>query len=181
LISRGNGDYLVTADNAQTLRFSDEQLRAQGRFGQGVAAISLTKGAVVLSASYLDSELVSPLDAQDQAEASSASSKEGASPTPTLLVVTNGGMVKKVPVNEFVVKGRATAGVPAIDLQQGDSLLLTTLINDNNTLLFASTGENGEKGERAMAMRSAEVKVFARSHRGNRVVGGQVVNVVVLG
>jgi DNA gyrase subunit A len=178
LISRGNGDYLVTADNAQTLRFSDEQLRAQGRFGQGVAAISLTKGAVVLSASYLDSELLGPMDTENQAGASS--SKVGASPTPTLLVVTNGGMVKKVPVSEFVVKGRATAGVSALELQQGDSVLLTTLINDNNTLLFVSTGENGEKGERVMVVRSAEVKAFGRSHKGNRVVGGRVVNVVVL-
>jgi DNA gyrase subunit A len=162
LVSRGNGDYLVTADNAQTLRFSDEQLRAQGRFGQGVAAISLNKGAVVQSASYLDGEQVGSLD------------------TTSLLVVTGGSMVKKVLVSEFVVKGRATVGVPAIELQPGDSVLLTTLVKDDDAVLFASAGENGERGERAMVVRSGEVKVFARSHRGSRVVGGRVVNAVVL-
>src|SRR6266567_3642676 len=31
LLSRGQGEYFVTCDNAQTLRFSDEVLRAQGR------------------------------------------------------------------------------------------------------------------------------------------------------
>ena len=41
LICRGQGEYFVTTDNAQTLRFSDEVLRAQGRVGQGVAAMAL--------------------------------------------------------------------------------------------------------------------------------------------
>ena len=200
LISRGNGEYLVTADNAQTLRFSDEQLRAQGRFGQGVAAISLSKGAVVRSALYLDSELVSSLDTQAQAGESptskvganlaskvreSPASEVGASlaskATSTLLIVTGNGMVKKVLVSEFVVKGRATVGVPSIELQQGDTVLLTTLVKDDDTILFASASESGEKGDRAVVVRSGEVKAFARSHTGDRVVGGRVVNVMVLG
>src|SRR5216684_577680 len=54
LLSRGQGEYFVTTDNAQTLRFSDEGLRAQGRVGQGVAAMTLAPGAAVVSASYLD-------------------------------------------------------------------------------------------------------------------------------
>src|SRR5438874_379338 len=56
LLSQGQGEYFVTTDNAQTLRFSDEGLRAQGRVGQGVAAMALGQGASVVSASYLDSE-----------------------------------------------------------------------------------------------------------------------------
>src|SRR6202165_1339990 len=55
LISRGQGEYFVTSDNGQTLRFSDEGLRAQGRVGQGVAAIALAPNAKVVSACYLDS------------------------------------------------------------------------------------------------------------------------------
>jgi len=108
----------------------------------------------------------------------------GASPasrTPTLLVVTGSSMVKRVLVSEFVVKGRATVGVPAIELQQGDSVLLTTLVSENDTLIFASTGESGEKGERVVVVRSGEVKMFARGHRGSRLVNGRVMNVVVLG
>jgi DNA gyrase subunit A len=162
LISRGGGDYLVTADNAQTLRFSDDQLRTQGRFGQGVAAISLSKGAVVLSASYLDNELVSP-------------TRVGSAPT--LLVVTGGGMVKKVPVSEFVVKGRATVGIAAIELQPGDAVLLTTLVKDDDTILFASTGE---KGERATVVPSAELKLFPRNHKGTLLTDGRIVNVMIL-
>ena len=90
-------------------------------------------------------------------------------------------MVKRVLVSEFAVKGRATVGVPAIELQQGDAVLLTTLVRDDDAILFAAAGESGEKGERAVVVRSGEVKVFARGHRGSRVVGGRVVSVVVLG
>jgi DNA gyrase subunit A len=162
LISHGTGDYLVTTNTAQTLRFSDDQLRAQGRFGQGVAAISLTKGALVQSASYLDNERVTPLD------------------TTSLLIVTSAGMTKKVLVSEFAVKGRATVGLLAIELQQSDSLLLTTLVKDDDTVLFVSSGENGEKGERTTVMRAGAVKTFARGHKGSRIVGGRIVGVVVL-
>src|SRR5712692_2496877 len=56
LLSRGRGEYLVTTGNAQTLPFSDEGLRAQGRVGQGVAAMTLAPGAHVVSASYLDGD-----------------------------------------------------------------------------------------------------------------------------
>ena len=56
LISRGQGEYFVTSDNAQTLRFSDDGLRAQGRVGQGVAAMALGPNTKVVSACYLDSE-----------------------------------------------------------------------------------------------------------------------------
>ncbi len=56
LICRGQGEYFVTTDNAQTLRFGDEVLRAQGRVGQGVAAMALGNGAKIVSASYLDQE-----------------------------------------------------------------------------------------------------------------------------
>src|SRR5947199_6358533 len=56
LISRGQGEYFVTSDNAQTLRFSDDGLRAQRRVGQGVAAMALGPNTNVVSACYLDSE-----------------------------------------------------------------------------------------------------------------------------
>jgi DNA gyrase subunit A len=144
------------------LRFSDDQLRAQGRFGQGVAAISLSKGAVVLSASYRDNELVSLLDGS------------------SLLVITGKSMVKKVPMSEFVVRGRATVGIAATELQQDDTILFTTLVKDEDTILFASTGENGEKGERAMAVRSTEIKTFPRNHKGVQLINGRIINALLL-
>ena len=80
LISDGQSEYFVTASNGQTLRFSDETLRAQGRVGQGVAAIALGKGASVVSASVLPAQ------------------QEG---LVSLLVATDSALVKKVPISQY--------------------------------------------------------------------------------
>lgn len=162
LISHGRGEYFVTADNAQTLRFSDEQLRAQGRVGQGVAAIALGKGASVVSASYLDSE---------QAEATGSIN---------LLVVTRSGLGKKVPISEYPQKGRGTAGVVSSDLQDKDHILLTMLVNEDDTLLVSWSGENGEKGEHATVIKASELKAFLRVRKGVPIISGHVMNVMRL-
>ena len=50
MVSPGGGDYVVTTSDAKTLRFSDADLRAAGRVGQGVTAIGLSGGASVVGA-----------------------------------------------------------------------------------------------------------------------------------
>ncbi len=156
LISRGQGEYFVTTDSGQTLRFSDEGLRAQGRSGQGVAAIALGKGANVVSASYLDSE---PED------------------TVSLLVVTDSNLVKKVPVGQYPQKGRATAGVVTTELVQKEHILLTMLINEEDYLLFTASGTNGEQ---VTAVKASGLKAFTRARKGVPQVEGRIIQVVRL-
>ncbi|HZO75545.1 MAG TPA: DNA topoisomerase (ATP-hydrolyzing) [Ktedonobacteraceae bacterium] len=159
LISRGQGEYFVTTDAAQTLRFSDEALRAQGRVGQGVAAMALGKDATVVSASYLDSE---------QAMTGGFIS---------LLVITAQGIGKKVPVGQYPQKGRATAGVVTTELALRDRVLLTMLINEEDHLLIAWSGENGEQ---VTAMKARDVKAFPRARKGVPLVNGSITSVLKL-
>ncbi len=156
LISRGQGEYFVTTDSGQTLRFSDEGLRAQGRSGQGVAAIALGKGANVVSASYLDSE------------------PDG---TVSLLVVTDSNLVKKVPVGQYPQKGRATAGVVTTELVQKEHILLAMLINEEDYLLFTASGTNGEQ---VTVVKASGLKAFTRAHKGVPQVEGRIIQVVRL-
>ncbi len=159
LLSRGQGEYLVTTNNAQTLRFSDDALRAQGRVGQGVAAMALGPNATVVSASYLDRE------ASEQTALVS------------LLVVTESGIGKKVPVSQYPQKGRATAGVATTELTEKDHVLLTMLINEEDTLLLSW---NGEGSEQVKALKATELKVFARNKKGTPIANGRVLGVVKL-
>ena len=159
LLSRGQGEYLVSTDNGQTLRFSDESLRAQGRVGQGVAAITLAPKASVVSASHLDS---------GQATAEDFTS---------LLVVTENSFIKKVPVSQFPQKGRATAGVATTELLEKDRILLTTLISENDYLLLTWTGENGDQ---VAATKANELKTFPRTKRGIPLFNGHMLDVVKL-
>ncbi len=156
LLSRGMGEYLITSDAGQTLRFSDEVLRAQGRVGQGVAAIALGKGATVVSAAYLDS----------------AQSDLG-----SLLVVTDSNLVKKAPMGQYPQKGRATAGVITTELTGKERVLLTLPVVEDDYLLFTASNAGGEQ---ITAVRVSEIKAFPRARKGMPLVEGNIVQVVKL-
>ena len=160
LLSLGQGEYFVTTDNAQTLRFSDEGLRVQGRVGQGVAAMTLAPGAHVVSASYLDGDALT----------------DTTNPL-SLFVVTESGLGKKVPLDQYPQKGRATAGVITTELIGTDHVLLTLIVGEHDHLLLIS---NGVGSEQAKSVRVTEVKAFPRAKRGVPLVNGHVLEVVKL-
>ncbi len=124
--------------------------------------MALGKGATVVSASYLDSEAGKAMDLT------------------SLLVVTESGLGKKVLISEYPQKGRATAGIVSTDLQEKDRILLTMLVNRDETLLVIWSGENGEKGEHATMLKAAELKVFPRARKGVPIVHGRIMNAVRL-
>ena len=160
LLSRGEGEYLVTTNTAQTLRFKDDALRAQGRVGQGVAAMALGPDAQIVSASYLDRDFA-------------ANSGNFLS----LLVVTASGLGKKVPLSQFPAKGRATGGVVTTELTERDGVLLTMVINEKDHLLL--TWKN-EEGEQVTALKATELKAFTRARKGAALVNGRMLGVVRL-
>ena len=160
LLSRGQGEYFVTTSNAQTLRFSDENLRAQGRSGQGVAAMTLGNNARVVSAVYLDGD-----EAKQAANFSS------------LFVLTESGVGKKVPLSQYPQKGRATAGVVTTELADRDHVLLAMIIHEKDALLLSWNGENGEQ---VRVLKAPELKAFPRAKRGVPLVNGKVLSVVKL-
>ncbi len=160
LLSGGQGEYFVTTNTAQTLRFSDEALRAQGRVGQGVAAMALGPHAHIVSASYLDNE---PASSNDDFL--------------SLLVVTEHGLGKKVPLSQYPQKGRATGGVVSTELTERDRVLSTMIINEEDTLLISWRGEGGEQ---VTVMKAIELKAFPRARKGMPLVSGRVLGVVKL-
>jgi len=163
MLSSGNGEYFVTTENALTLRFSDETWRAQGRVGQGVAAIAPGKGGSLVSVSYLES-----------------SPTGGSLDFVSLLVLTEQGIAKKVPIGQYPQKGRATAGVVTTELDAGDRILATLLINEEDSLLAIWTGKNGEKGEQVRAIKTTELKAFPRARKGVPLVDGLLLHMVKL-
>ena len=162
LICRGQGEYLVTTDSAQTLRFSDEVLRAQGRVGQGVAAMALANGAKIVSASYLDRDeqntIGNPL---------------------SLFVLTESGLGKKVPLSQYPQKGRATGGVITTELFDKDKVLLTMIMHETDHVLLIWS--SAERGEQVTALKASGLKTFMRARRGIALVNGKILGAVKLG
>jgi DNA gyrase subunit A len=111
------GQYMLTTDKAQTLRFSDEDVRAQqGRLGQGVQAMNTGAGLVV-SAAYIPA---------------------GHSSGSFLLVLTATGLGKKVPLEQYPTKGRATAGVVTIELSKEDRVAQAVVVAPKATVMGTS-------------------------------------------
>ncbi|MGZ3610254.1 MAG: DNA gyrase C-terminal beta-propeller domain-containing protein, partial [Ktedonobacteraceae bacterium] len=162
LLCRGQGEYFVTTDSAQTLRFSDEVLRAQGRVGQGVAAMALGNGAKIVSASYLDREeqntIGNPL---------------------SLFVLTESGLGKKVPLSQYPQKGRATGGVITTELFDKDKVLLAMIMNETDHVLLIWS--SAERGEQVTALKASGLKTFMRARRGIALVNGKILGTVKLG
>ena len=154
LLSEGQGEYLVTTDTAQTLRFSDEALRSQGRVGQGVAAMSIAPAASIISAVYLDAQ-------------QAANTK--------FLIATNQGIIKRVPLEQYPQKGRATAGVVTTELAEKERVLTTMLVDANDTLLVTWAGEGSEQ---VKVVKASEVKELARAKKGVGLVSGRIVDAV---
>jgi DNA gyrase subunit A len=118
LLSPGGGDYVVTTSDAKTLRFSDADLRAAGRVGQGVQAISLSSGARVVGADWI---------AEDDER--------------MLWVASSNGFIKRSPLGEYPRKGRATGGVSTMQLAPKTFLVGAAVLDlTTDALLVAESG-----------------------------------------
>jgi DNA gyrase subunit A len=138
LISPGGGDYLVTTSDGKTLRFSDGDLRAAGRVGQGVQAISLSGSASVVGADW-----VSGVDDDD-----------------ALWVASSNGFVKRTLVAEYPRKGRATGGVATMQLAPKTTVVGTAaLAPTDDVLLISQVG-------RTARLTAAAVGLVARDRKG---------------
>ncbi|HEX2517568.1 MAG TPA: DNA gyrase subunit A [Chloroflexota bacterium] len=89
-LADGEGEYLVLTSDGKALRFGQPEVRPTGRGTQGVAGITLARGARVIGAF--------PVQHGDGG---------------TLALFAPGGVGKRTPLAEFPVKGRATSGVQA--------------------------------------------------------------------
>jgi DNA gyrase subunit A len=139
VVSPGGGDYVVTTSDGKTLRFSDADLRAAGRVGQGVQAISLSGGASVVGADWID--------ADDER---------------LLWVGSSNGFVKRSPLGEYPRKGRATGGVATMQLAPRTSIVGAAVLEaSEDALLVATSG-------RTARISGSTLAVVARDRKGSQ-------------
>ena len=138
LVSLGGGDYVVSSSDGKTLRFSDADLRAAGRVGQGVQAIGLSGSARVIGADWIDED-------DDRA----------------LWVASTNGFIKRTPLGEYPRKGRATGGVATMQLAPKTALVGAAVLGpDEDTLLIAQSG-------RTARITPDELPLVARDRKGS--------------
>jgi DNA gyrase subunit A len=155
LLSPGGGDYVVSTSDGKTLRFTDGDLRAAGRVGQGVQAISLSGSAAVVGADWVS--------ADDER---------------TLWVASSAGFVKRSPLADYPRKGRATGGVATMQLVPKTALVSAAVLGESeDALLIAQSG-------RASRVAANDLPLVARDRKGTVGIkldpGDSVARLVVL-
>lgn len=122
-------------------RINNEQLRPLGRATRGVRSMNLREGdslvgvAIVSSQILAEQEALLNSDSDDESEELSDAKNQG----PWILVVTTGGLGKRVPVNQFRLQNRAGMGIIATKFRKkGDTLAALTMVNEGEELMLVT-------------------------------------------
>jgi DNA gyrase subunit A len=135
-----NGEYLLVSRNGQALLFSDSEVRATGRDGQGVNAMSLKGDDVLVSASRIDPEI----------------SRE-------VVVATEQAQIKRTALDEYPLRKRGGAGVAAIGLNKGDHLVGAVAVSDStNVVASCASGQSRQ-------LPVSELRAQGRASKGTRL------------
>lgn len=117
-LTRGQDDVILVTEQGQALRFTETEVRPMGRTAAGVNGMRLVGKDKVASMEVVE-------------------------PGGELLVVTTRGYGKRVSLDEYPVKGRATAGVQTIDknaLKRIGEITAARVVQVADDLTLISTG-----------------------------------------
>ena len=155
-ITTGNQDLLIVTEGGRVLRFPETQVRVMGRLAAGVQGIRLSKGDRVAGLTAVQ-------------------------PGGHLLIVTEHGFGKRVPLDEIPKRNRHSQGVWCIDRRRltstGRIVSARCVLPDDEIVLVTAMGM-------AVRLRVNDIPVQGRYSRGVHVVtladGDRVVAVVRL-
>jgi DNA gyrase subunit A len=139
---------IIGTRNGMTIHFRTDrdQLRPLGRATRGVKSMSLKKGDELISMDILPSQVIAQMVAASEdpgvddiddtvTEDIAVPAGEG----PWILVVTTGGLGKRVPVTQFRLQNRAGMGVLAIKFRKkGDRLAALRVVNPDEEMMIVT-------------------------------------------
>jgi DNA gyrase subunit A len=139
---------IIGTRNGMTIHFrtNRDQLRPLGRATRGVKSMSLKKGDELISMDILPSQVIAQMVAASEdpgvddiddtvTEDVTVPAGEG----PWILVVTTGGLGKRVPVTQFRLQNRAGMGVLAIKFRKkGDRLAALRVVNPDEEMMIVT-------------------------------------------
>ncbi len=139
---------IIGTRNGMTIHFRTDraQLRPLGRATRGVKSMSLKKGDELISMDILPSQVIAQMVAASEdpgvEDIDDTVTEDIAVPAgegPWILVVTTGGLGKRVPVTQFRLQNRAGMGVLAIKFRkQGDKLAALRVVNPDEEMMIVT-------------------------------------------
>ena len=125
-ISNGNDDIFMATKSGQSIRFSENDVRAMGRTARGVKGIALSKAK--------DDEVVAmevlPGDPEEAKQI-------------RLLSVSSKGYGKRTPLEEYRVQGRGGSGIINLKTSDkiGDLVSVRTVRDDEDVIVISNKGQ----------------------------------------
>ncbi|NJL20393.1 MAG: DNA topoisomerase (ATP-hydrolyzing) subunit A [Leptolyngbyaceae cyanobacterium SM1_3_5] len=137
---------IIGSRKGMTIHFraNQEQLRPLGRPTRGVRAMSLREGDELISMDILPSQVAdmvaSVADVEAESEAEDLDLAAPSNQGPWALVITMGGLGKRVPVSQFRLQNRAGMGLRAIKFRKAaDQLAALMIVNDEDEIMMVSS------------------------------------------
>jgi DNA gyrase subunit A len=115
-LTRGNDEIIFASRGGKAIRFSETQLRSQGRATRGVKGMSLKKGDYVVGAVTADDD-------------------------DTLLTVSENGFGKRTTAGEYRTQNRGGKGLINIQTTQRNGKVVSVLaVHDDEEIMVLTTG-----------------------------------------
>jgi DNA gyrase subunit A len=134
---------IIGSKNGMAIHFQvdSKQLRPLSRNTKGVRAMKLKSGDELINMDILSAQVLASLaeaeeDGEDEADDVSEDPKDHG---PWVLVVSNGGFGKRVPVNRFRLQNRAGMGLRAMKFRlKGDTLATLDVVYEDSEMMIIS-------------------------------------------
>jgi DNA gyrase subunit A len=124
-------------------RATHEQLRPLGRPTRGVKSMALRSGDELISMDILPSQVVATIAEGDEADLEAETEDlelDCRNQGPWALIITMGGLGKRVPVSQFRLQKRAGMGLRAIKFRKaGDRLAALQIVNDTDEIIMVTS------------------------------------------
>jgi DNA gyrase subunit A len=146
-LARVEDSIIIGSQLGMTIHFraTDEQLRPLGRPTRGVRAMALRKGDELISMDILPSQVVASIAEGNEMEMETETETEDleaecSSQGPWALVITMGGLGKRVPVTQFRLQNRAGMGLRAMKFRKAnDRLASLRIVNESDEIILITS------------------------------------------
>jgi DNA gyrase subunit A len=123
-------------------RVNNEQLRPLGRATRGVRSMNLKKDDSLVGMAIVSSQILAEYAALLEAGSDDETTEdlpEDKTRGPWILIVTTGGLGKRVPVSQFRLQNRGGMGIIATKFRKkGDTLAALTMVNEDEELMIVT-------------------------------------------
>jgi DNA gyrase subunit A len=144
--ARAEDSIIIGSRQGMSIHFraNHEQLRPLGRPTRGVKAMALRNGDELISMDILPSQVVASIAESDEAdvecEVEELTENDPRNQGPWALIITMGGLGKRVPVGQFRLQKRAGMGLRSIKFRKtGDRLAALQIVNDSDEIIMVTS------------------------------------------